>query len=166
MKRILNYPNTTGALLALITFLVIVPIGTDIWQAITNRPEPTNAWLEVRSVNVASAPQGGNHNVIIDRDINRDFSADWVVTIRQITPDGRLDSLCARSGRNDYRTGTPPPLQNLRWWMDIPPNGPCQSAPPGQYIASFLWIVHTADGDREVRADSNVYAVWQRTDGR
>jgi hypothetical protein len=37
---------------------------------------------------------------------------------------------------------------------------------PGQYIASFLWLVHLPGGDREVRADSNVFEVWPLEGGR
>jgi hypothetical protein len=159
MKRLLEHHTMTGSLLALLFFLVLVPIATDVWDRYNSRPIPTSEFFEVRSVAITSAMEGYRHTVRVDRSINRDFVADWVVTVRKFTDNG-LQMFCSRRGRNDYRAGTPPPTRNLRWWMDIPPNVECPRMEPGQYIVSFLWLVHLPGGDREVRADSNVFEVW------
>lgn len=157
----LEYPRWAGILAALFFVLVLYPIGADIWDRATREaPEPVSAWFEVASVNVTDAHVGQRHNVIVNRTINRDFAADWTVTVRRIWPNGEMEAVCARSSRNDYRAGTPTPEgKTLRWWMDVPPNEPCDPYAPGKYIVSMLWTLHLPDGDRDVRADSNIFNV-------
>jgi hypothetical protein len=118
---------------------------------------PASWWLEVRSVLAFNSLHGADVVMQVDRTIHRPFTAEWRVLVRKLTPDGRVEIVCAAAGGGNYRpdAALPDPM-TLAWWT----NGQCPNPPPGQILVSTIWTINTGlPGQRSVVADSNIFTV-------
>lgn len=118
---------------------------------------PTSWWMEVRSVRVADGRAGQPVIMYVQREIKRDFTATWGVSVRQIS-EGRTFVACAQSAVSDYRRGSDlPEVVTLGWWS----NGRCETLPAGVYVLQTTWQIHGAGllPTKIVRSTSNPFTV-------
>jgi len=75
---------------------------------------PASVWFEVRSIHIEDAVVGGDPVMTVDRSINRPFTADYTVAIRDAVT---REVVCTSNGRTRYDTDArlPVPL-TLSWW--------------------------------------------------
>lgn len=88
---------------------------------------PAAWWFQPGAIHVEDAVVGECPVIAFDREINRPFHAEWVVTIMRRQPSGGFATYRTYFGENDYRPGNDlPELPDLCWWswvsaMDLPP---------------------------------------------
>ena len=99
---------------------------------------PASYWLEVHSVRIADSEAGKPILMYVERDIHRDFSGTWGVSVRQIL-DGKSRVACAQSAVIHYPVGSDlPEVLTLGWWT----NGRCETLPAGVYVVQTTWQIH------------------------
>lgn len=99
---------------------------------------PASWWLEVHSVRVADSKAGQPVVMYVQRDIHRDFSGTWGVSVRQML-EGKTHVACAASAVSDYQQGSDlPEIVTLGWWT----NGRCETLPVGVYVVQTTWQIH------------------------
>ena len=99
---------------------------------------PASWWLEVHSVRVADSRAGQPLVMYVQREIHRDFSGTWGVSVREMTAGGTYVA-CAQSAVADYRKGADlPNVVTLGWWT----NGRCATLPAGVYVVQTTWQIH------------------------
>lgn len=115
---------------------------------------PNSYWLQVRSIAVGDVAAGDAVVLSVDRVIAKPFRARWIVTTRNLTPSGFVVA-CIGRGENDYSPEAvlPRPL-TLDYWT-----GTTCALAPGRYRVDALWTIDDWQGDREVRASSNLFNV-------
>lgn len=118
---------------------------------------PASYWMEVRDVEIRSAPFGQPLPMVVDREIKRPFLGSWHVTIRQWDGLGWL-TWCNADGRSNYRADARFPRDlALQWWTD----GQCHPLQAGRYRVTTTWTIHSSGflPDKTVTADSNIFEV-------
>jgi len=99
---------------------------------------PSSWWMDVQSVRVADGRVGQPVIMYVQREIKRDFTATWGVSVRQLS-EGKTFIACAQSAVADYRRGTDlPEVVTLGWWS----NGRCETLPAGVYVLQTTWQIH------------------------
>lgn len=118
---------------------------------------PASYWLEVHSVRVADTEVNSPIRLYVEREIKRDFSGTWGVSVRVLDASGTY-VMCAASAVSEYRKGTDlPNFIDLGWWT----NGQCKTLPAGSYVVYTTWQVH-GNGilpAKTINAASNVFKV-------
>ena len=118
---------------------------------------PASYWFEVNQIRILPAPENGPVILEVDRKIKRNFSADWHVVVRRLTPEGSWVITCVADGATDYLTKAvlPKPL-TLDWWT----NGECPTLPAGTYRLHTTWQLEPQYvPTKRVTAISNVFEV-------
>jgi hypothetical protein len=118
---------------------------------------PASYWLEVHSVRVADSDLGQPIVMYVERDIHRDFTGTWGVSVRQML-NGKTHVACAASAVADYQVGSDlPEVITLGWWT----NGRCETLPVGVYVVQTVWQVHGAGllPAKTVHSTSNPFKV-------
>ncbi len=154
------FSHTVPALvgIAIAGFLVF---STETITGWWRNSEPIENWVDMRSVYVPDHIIGDEETalVVYDRDIKREFIADWTVKALQVNPDTTF--ICEASGKKDYLEGE----------KNLPDAGitleyifrahPCKWV-PGQFFLQTTWIVKR-DGYKDViiRRNSNVFNVLE-----
>ena len=117
---------------------------------------PASLWLQVTSVHVEDTIVGVTPEMNVDRAVNREFSAEWTVTVMRKGSNG-YSAYCTANGANDYSPDTSLPDDlTLDWWT-WPTKCPL---PVGGYRVKTLWVLHLPlFPDKEVRNVSNVFKV-------
>ena len=117
---------------------------------------PASWWFDAGTVHVSDARPGECPAMDFDRTIERDFRAEWVVTIMKQRIDGRFTTYGTYTGGNDYRPeNVLPDDLNLCWWTwedDLRLMG-------GAYKVNTLWVLDVDGGEREIRRSSNAFRV-------
>lgn len=117
---------------------------------------PASYWLDVRAVRVDSGPDSAKLGIVVVREVKREFSATWTVTIRQW--DGGWVVVCNAHGDSTFIPQAKFPKNlNLQWWTA----GQCLPLATGKYQIKTVWKI---DGlglvpDKQVSVDSNVFEV-------
>lgn len=118
---------------------------------------PPSWWLEVRRVVVFDTVPGAEVIMDVDREIRRNFIADWAVVVRRYVG-GAWTVECTARGTSDYRptAALPDPL-TLDWWTE----GECPNLRSGRYLVSTIWTVRGQYGlpDKVIQSLSNVFEV-------
>jgi len=118
---------------------------------------PASWWLKVESVRVEDSRVGNPVIMAVNRTIERDFSGEWLSSLRRLQ-DGRWVSYCTASGATNYQTDSslPDPL-TLQWWT----HPDCHPIDEGKYIMRTTWRIKGMGWlpDKEVRATSNIFVV-------
>ncbi len=108
---------------------LIAYLGVHLW--------PASFWFEVRTVQVQETLENTPILMVVDREIKRPFVAEWVATVRRVSPT-KLEPFCSGSGRNDYSpVQDMPEVPTLEWWT----GGKCPTLPAGDYIVDTVWTV-------------------------
>ena len=118
---------------------------------------PASWWLDVRSVNIRSAPVGEPLLMMVERTVKRDFRGSWNVTLRRWDGNGWV-TWCNATGRTNYRNeATLPKNLALQWWTD----GACHPLPVGRYKTSTSWSIESPSfmPNKTTVAESNVFEV-------
>jgi hypothetical protein len=117
---------------------------------------PASYWMDVHSVHIDSGPDSAKLAMVVQRNIKRNFSAIWIVTIRQW--DGDWVAVCSASGSGTYVEGGKfPKTLNLNWWTDKQ----CHPLLHGKYQATTTWTIGTLGlmPDKQISIESNVFEV-------
>lgn len=103
---------------------------------------PVSWWLDVRSVEVASAATPAEVTLKVNRAIRRAFSGSFVVTVRR-NPGGSFVCSTGSSTPINYRPHAemPDPLY-LWWWLGSKASlASCDDFVPGGYLLETCWTV-------------------------
>lgn len=118
---------------------------------------PASWWFDAGAVHVfdttTTAPCAP---MAFERVIEREFYAQWTVTIMKQNEAGGFYTYKTYPGANDYRPGNELPEDlNLCWWTEQ------ETLPllPGTYRVHTLWKLQVDGGVREVRRTSNPFTV-------
>ena len=117
---------------------------------------PPTWWLEVKSIYISNTKVGEPIGMAVDRTINRSFSANWNVTIRQWN--GGFHVWCNANGSGAYRVDAILPANlDLQWWSA----GKCHPLPVGKYQVSTSWTISGLGvlPDKYIQVESNVFDV-------
>lgn len=122
---------------------------------------PASLWLDVRPPFVDDSVEGVPPHITPDREIVRDFTGSWVAYVRRAEGEG-FTHWCRRASPEPFRyiAGTQLTEQkDMDWWLEIPPNEPCEWA-PGQYRVTTEWTIHLWGGVK-VRTErtSNTFTI-------
>ena len=119
---------------------------------------PASWWMEVQSVHVADTKAGEPIRMHVQRDIHRDFSGTWGVSVRVVDA-GKGYVVCSESAVSGYLQGADlPDTLTLSWWT----NGHCNTLPVGVYIVQTVWQVHGSGilPAKTITATSNLFKVY------
>ena len=119
---------------------------------------PASWWMEVQSVHVADTKAGEPIRMHVQRDIHRDFSGTWGVSVRVVDA-GKGYVVCSESAVSGYQKGADlPDTLTLAWWT----NGQCNTLPVGVYIVQTVWQVHGSGilPAKTITATSNLFKVY------
>ena len=128
-------------LMALLFWYIAIPI-------LAPRLISVSQYLDVRSVLVVDSLDGRAPAVVVDRDINRNYTGSFVSTLRKIDEtEGLILDWCPSGERTgiQYHADAPYPRLDLNWWMGSPPAVPCPII-PGTYQLRITWSVPTLFG--------------------
>ena len=128
-------------LMALLFWYLAIPV-------LAPKVIPVSRYLEVRSVFVVDSRGGEPPAVIVDRDINANYTGSFVSKLRRIDEaEGLILGWCPEGERTEiqYRAGSDYPGRDLNWWMGNPPADTCLIT-PGQYQLGITWTVPTLFG--------------------
>jgi hypothetical protein len=118
---------------------------------------PPSFWFTVRQVAVFNSIAGADIILDVDREIHRNFVADWAVLVRRHNG-GQWTVICQAHGTSDYNPSAalPDPL-TLDWWT----GGECPTLDQGYYIMSTLWTIRGRYGlpNKEIQSLSNVFEI-------
>ena len=119
---------------------------------------PASWWMEVQSVHVKDTKVGEPILMHVEREIHRDFSGTWGVSVR-VMDAGKGYVVCSESAVSGYKEGADlPDTLTLAWWT----NGHCNTLPVGVYIVQTVWEVH-GNGilpAKTISATSNLFKVY------
>lgn len=119
---------------------------------------PASWWMDVQSVRVADTRAGEPILMHVEREIHRDFSGTWGVSVR-VMDAGHGYVICSESAVSWYLQGADlPDTLTLSWWT----NGQCNTLPVGVYIVQTVWQVH-GNGilpAKTITATSNLFKVY------
>lgn len=119
---------------------------------------PASWWMDVQSVRVADTRAGEPILMHVEREIHRDFSVTWGVSVR-VMDAGHGYVICSESTVSGYLQGADlPDTLTLSWWT----NGQCSTLPVGVYIVQTVWQVH-GNGilpAKTITATSNLFKVY------
>lgn len=119
---------------------------------------PASWWMDVQSVRVADTKAGDPILMHVAREIHRDFSGTWGVSVR-VMDAGHGYVVCSESAVSGYLKGADlPNTLTLSWWT----NGQCNTLPVGVYIVQTVWQIH-GDGifpAKTITATSNLFKVY------
>ena len=119
---------------------------------------PASWWMEVQSVHVKDTKVGDPILMHVQRDIHRDFSGTWGVSVR-VMDAGKGYVVCSESVVSGYQKGADlPDTLTLSWWT----NGQCNTLPVGVYIVQTVWQVHGSGilPAKTINATSNLFKVY------
>lgn len=119
---------------------------------------PTSIWFDVKSLHVADAPVGISPSIALVREINKDFTAEWQVTIHDVTS-GTPRGKCVIPYKQKYfKNSTLAPDINLAWLT----LGNCTHLIPGKYIATVQYDVITPwfMPNKHDEVTSNVFTIF------
>lgn len=119
---------------------------------------PASWWMEVQSVHVADTKAGDPVVMHVQREIHRDFSGTWGVSVR-VMDAGKGFVVCSASAVSGYKEGADlPDTLTLSWWT----NGHCNTLPVGVYIVQTMWQVHGSGilPAKTINATSNLFKVY------
>lgn len=119
---------------------------------------PSSHWLSDVEVQVFDSTPGNDVFMVVDRNINRPFVAEWNVLVRQQAGEG-WTIVCTARGKSVYRADSilPDPL-TLDWWTD----GQCPYVKEtGKTFVSTIWTIETRAGNKTVILDSNIFRIDQ-----
>lgn len=119
---------------------------------------PASWWMEVQAVHVADTKAGDPILMHVEREIHRDFSGTWGVSVR-VMDAGHGYVVCSEGAASGYLQGADlPDTLTLSWWT----NGQCNTLPVGVYIVQTVWQVH-GNGllpAKTITATSNLFKVY------
>lgn len=119
---------------------------------------PASWWMDVQSVRVADTKAGDPILMHVEREIHRNFSGTWGVSVR-VMDAGHGYVVCSESAVSGYLKGADlPNTLTLSWWT----NGQCNTLPVGVYIVQTVLQVH-GDGilpAKTITATSNLFKVY------
>lgn len=124
---------------------------------IVQKSMPAAWWMDVGSVDVVGvdAPDGCLP-MEVEREINREFFAEWTVTIMRQNGGGGYYTYQTFRGANDYRPeNNLPDDLNLCWWAWTD----SIAFLPGNYRVHTLWKLHVDGGTREVRRKTRPFEI-------
>jgi hypothetical protein len=99
---------------------------------------PASWWMDVRSVRVADSQINKPVVMYVEREIKRNFSATWGITLRRVSTETTYIA-CSYSAVADYKQGTDlPEVVTLGWWS----NNTCETLPAGTYVLNTTWQIH------------------------
>lgn len=137
---------------ALIMSLWTAVLGTSAFQS----QVPASWYFEPQPLHIENAKVGQCPPIRYDREINRDFYANWTVTIERRRPTGGFWSFKTYGGGNDYSpAAVTPPDPDLCWWTWDDK----LLLPEGEYRVRTLWMLDVPGGVKEIRRGSNVFRV-------
>lgn len=118
---------------------------------------PASYWMEIKSIKVKDADAGRPVLMYVDRDIRRDVSANWSVSVREISKSGGIRLACSAGQLSDYKTTAKlPDVLTLGWWT----NGRCETLPAGHYIVNTTWAINAPYlPDKVIERQSNIFEV-------
>ena len=119
---------------------------------------PASWWMEVQSVHVKDTKVGEPILMHVQREIHRDFSGTWGVSVR-VMDAGHGYVVCSESAVSGYQKGADlPDTLTLSWWT----NGQCNTLPVGVYIVQTVWRVHGSGilPAKTINATSNLFKVY------
>ena len=120
---------------------------------------PASWWMEVQSIHVADTKAGEPILMHVEREIHRDFSGTWGVSVR-VMGAGHGYVVCSESAVSGYLKGADlPNTLTLAWWT----NGQCSTLPVGVYIVQTVWQVHGSGilSAKTINATSNLFKVYE-----
>ena len=118
--------------------------------------EASENWFQVASIVIPDTRRGSPVTMTVNRVIRQPFVADWVVTVRELRPEGPVIA-CTASGTSAYKTEAafPTPL-TLDWWT-FPIR--CDLR-PGKYALDTVWRIDVGSSvTKTVTAASNAFEV-------
>ena len=118
---------------------------------------PAKWWFDAGPVFVEdTTAENGCALMSFEREINREFYAQWVVTIMRKQLSGGYATFLTYPGANDYRPDNELPEElDLCWWAweeALP-------LPHGTYRVHTLWKLQVNGGVRQIRRTSNAFRV-------
>lgn len=125
--------------------------------SILQKSFPASWWLEVGSVEVTETEQpDGCFPMEVGRTINREFYAEWVVTVMRKNSSGGFHTYRTFPGANDYRPENDLPDDlDLCWWAETDEI----YFTPGTYKVHTLWKLQVDGGTRSIRRTSKSFEV-------
>lgn len=148
--------------LPLLVFAVLL-VAISIGQAAL----PTSWWLEVTKIEVSDGTtEDACVSMDVDRVVNREFAADWLVTIMRENKDGTFSTYRTFPwGWNDYDTDAAfPDDLNICWWtysknLGVPYDEHTVFLPEGNYRLRTLWVLDVPGDRRRVPKKSNRFTI-------
>lgn len=126
----------------IVSVIIAVPLCLFGLPKLVNAVYPASWWFDVRTVQIEDTQFGRSPEVIVDRDINADFTGNVKVVVRPVTKNaGDPPSACPRGRYGiQYKKGAayPEVPWTLARFQDVPPNPECR-LDPGSYSAEFTW---------------------------
>lgn len=120
--------------------------------------KPASEWMRVDRILIDDVREGSNVYMFVDREIKKDFTATWHVSVRKIDQ-GKLEIVCTSSGGGLYRReATLPSPLTLNWWT-FPVR--CDLG-QGTYIVDTAWHIKDGTRTRTVVRSSNRFSVLPR----
>ena len=119
---------------------------------------PASWWMDVQSVHVKDTKAGDPVVMHVQREIHRDFSGTWGVSVR-VMDAGKGYIVCSASAVSGYKEGADlPDTLTLSWWT----NGHCNTLPVGVYLVQTVWQVHGSGilPAKTINATSNLFKVY------
>lgn len=128
---------------------------------------PASWWFEVTKIEVSDGTtEDACVAMDVDRVINREFAADWLVTIMRENKDGTFSTFRTFPwGWNDYDMGASLPDDlNICWWtynkkLGVPYDEHAVFLPEGNYRLRTLWVLDVAGEPRRVPKTSNRFTI-------
>lgn len=132
---------------------------------------PASYWFDVQQTSVRYDPAvtDGCYPMEVDRDINRPFFGEWVVTIMRKNDKSGFYTYITFQGSIDYRPENKlPDNLNLCWWtwskeLGVTLENHSISLPPGIYRIHTLWKLEVDGGEREIRRRTNPLIIPSET---
>jgi hypothetical protein len=139
---------------------LMVPWLMVVWALFEPLILPNAMWMEVRKVFAKNAKVGEPIVMLVDRNVARQFHAQWTVTVRRADKEDSPNFylVCSGSGQSDYRPDVRfPPQLTLVWWIG---HDKCD-LPVGAYYIQTSWRFTTLFVERTVSFDSNIFMVTE-----
>lgn len=131
--------------------------------AIVNAIFPHAWYYDLRDVSVRSTKVGKSPDVLLDRDINRDFTGTIEAVARRVVDEGRAPDTCAGK-RPDvpFTAGAEYPGHTLEWFQNVPPETPDCELTAGSWTVDMTvhYRVWWLPGmPLEIKRRSNIFVI-------
>lgn len=144
----------SASTLAAFLIAVAITLGWYWQQQYELAAAPYYEWFQVRTIDVASTPQGVDPVVVYDREIRKEFDGEWIV---EVVRTNDKFTICTGSGKNHYepKDKLPDAGVTLSWLV-----GKDCKLPKGQYVLQVFYnIMPEGYPTKKLRIISNIFEV-------